>query len=384
MSKLIRSSFAVGLAALALRVAVGVVAAAVLTGIGSQSPVRLTPGDSKDPDIAVSGNITHAVWTESGGILHSRNSGLTWTSPITVATGDDPSLIVDRNGALHLAFTESSSPTINVYYTRFVSPTWLPPLQVSGGANNTSLPDIAAAPNGNLYIVWGEQTAAPQPQVEIAESTNGGSTWPSVAPVGSVVGEVSGNAPKIAVGADAVQHVVWQDTTNPTLRIKHTQRATTTWTIPAFVSDASSAAYSPDLVAMSGKAHVIWQQSSGATATIRYAHGTGLLWSTPVTLSAASESASEPAIAASTYGALIAAWDSGVTITLRMGGVGGWSNPQILGTDASNVGHVALAAGPNGIVHAVFAKGAGGSRDIWHNTFTTKGVYLPLVMKNSP
>jgi len=243
---------------------------------------------------------------------------------------------------------------------------------VSSGSNNTSLPDIAAAPNGDLYVVWNEQTGTPA--IQIARSTDGGLTWPSVLPVSNA----SGNAPKIAIGADGVQHVVWQDAAAPPFRIKHSERVTTTWTLPALVSDASTSSFSPNLAVVSGRAHVVWQQSS----SIRYAHGAALLWSTPITLS--TSSASEPAIAASSHGALIAAWDSSMTITARMGGVGGWGNAQTLGSSASGVGHVALAQGRDGVVHAVFTSGASGSRDIAYNFFKTFGVFLPAVMRNYP
>lgn len=365
-----RSLVACLLGLLAAWAAAGAVVAAALSGPGTSIIVAATPGDSKDPDVAYTNGVTHVVWSEAGWIMHSKNTGLSWTAPISVATGDDPSLAVGA-GVLHLAFTETSSPTINVYTTRYVSNTWTPPLQVSGGANNTSEPDIAAAPNGDLYTVWSEQVGGLSP-IEIAKSTDGGVTWPSVAPISNV----AGNAPRIAIGPDGVQRIVWQDAASAPFRIKYAERTTTTWSIPALLSDASASSFVPEIAAQTGKAHAVWQQSS----SVRYAHGAGLLWSSPITLS--TSSASEPAIAASSFGALIAAWDEGTTIAVRMGGAGGWGVTQTLGTNVSGIGHVALASGVNGTVHAAFTSGASGSRDIAYNSFTTNGVFLPLVTKN--
>jgi hypothetical protein len=127
--------------------------------------------------------------------------------------------------------------------------------------------------------------------------------------------------------------------------------------------------------------HVVWQQS----ASIRYAHGANLTWSAPVTISTGS--ASEPAIAALSSGSLLAAWDAGTTIDARQGGPAGWLTFTPLGSNTDGIGHVALAAGANDRVNAVFAWGASGSRDIAYNWFApvqlNNKVYLPLVLNNN-
>jgi hypothetical protein len=281
-------------------------------------------------------------------------------------------LVVDRNGVPQLAFTALISSTTNVYHTRFVSPTWTVPIRVSTGANNTAAPDIAAAPDNRLNIAWSEaKPLTTTNQIEIAESTNGGVSWPSAGPIL----DARGNAPRIAIGADDVTHVVWQDDTATPFHINHMQRTTGAWSVGAIVSSQASSAFSPDLTASGGEAHVVWKQAN----VIQYAHGAGITFSTPLAISSAS--ASEPAIATTSSGALIAAWDAGTTITTRMGGPGGWGSEQSLGSNASGVNHVALTSGPSGSVYAVFAAGANGSRDIEFNSFATTAVYLPLVLK---
>ena len=165
-----------------LVLALGVVYAAA-AGAGSPVVIWPTPGDSQEPVIGYGNNITHAVWVEGDWIVHSSNAGLGWTAPISVALGDEPSLVVDRNGVPQLVFTALISSTTNVYHTRFVSPTWTAPIRVSAGTNNTAAPDIAVAPDNRLDIVWSEVLPLTiTNQIEFAESTHGGVSWPSAGP----------------------------------------------------------------------------------------------------------------------------------------------------------------------------------------------------------
>jgi len=377
MNRFLRLMTVVVASALALALSMHYVIAAPSAPGETGSPIVIaaTPGDSKDPDIAVSGGITHVVWNEAGWIMYSASSGLTWTVPISVATGDDPALAIDNTGTPQLAFTEFFSPSINVYSTRYMTGAWTAPLKVSAGVNNASLADIAAAPNSTLAIAWSEQQLG-TPQLMLAESTNGGATWPSVGPILNI----TGSAPQIAYGSDNTLHLIWQDNTSTPYRIKHSQQATSTWSLPVLVSDNSASSFAPAVATVLTQTHIVWQQAS-----IRYAYGANLTWSAPVTISTGS--ASEPAIAAMTSGSLLAAWDAGALIDARQGGPAGWLTFTPLGSNANGIGHVTLAAGSNDRVNAVFAWGASGSRDIAYNWFVpaqlNNKVYLPLVMNNN-
>jgi hypothetical protein len=67
----------------------------------------------------------------------------------------------------------------------------------------------------------------------LAESTNGGATWPTVGPVLNV----AGSAPQIASGSDNTLHLIWQDNSSAPYRIKHSQQTATTWSLPVLASD---------------------------------------------------------------------------------------------------------------------------------------------------
>lgn len=356
MSKSFRSLMTLAISALTVLWVVTAVSAAP-TSPGNPIVIAATASDSQRPQIAYANAITHAVWVDSGWIIHSRNTGLTWTAPISVAIGDDPALTVDSSGVPQLAFTALISGTLNIYHTRYSANAWSAPVQVSDGLANTSAPDIAAAPDNSLSIVWSEGVAR---QLHLARSTNGGQTWPDLSPIFAA----NGSAPEIAIGADNVTHVAWQDDTAAPFRIMHTQRVTGTWSLIDVLSDETASSFSPDVAASGNEAHVVWQQTSG----IRYTRGTNLNFAAPITLSTGPASA--PTIAAITSTSLATAWDAGVTITLRLSTAGVWGSPLTMGVNAAGAGQPALSAGPNGAVYGAFTWGGVGSRDIAFNVYT--------------
>lgn len=324
-------------------------------GVGSPAIIAATAADSQRPQLAHGNAITHAVWAEAGWIVHSRNTGLSWTAPISVAVGDDPALAVDSTGQLHLAFTTLISGTLNVYHSRYSGSTWSAPLQVSDGLANTSAPDIAVAPDNTLAVVWSQGQAK---QLHLAGSSNGGQTWPDLAPIFAA----NGSAPKIAIGTGNVLHVVWQDDTAVPFRIKHLQRASLTWSLIDVLSADTTSAFSPDVFAGT-EAHLVWQQA----AAILYTRGSHLNFSAPITLSTGTASA--PAIHAAGNG-VAAAWDAGTSIGLRVNPTGTWNSLAILGTQAAGVGQPIVLGGPNGVVYGAFTWGASGTRDIAFNIYT--------------
>jgi hypothetical protein len=376
MSRYIRSLIVVGLSLAALSVAMGVVLAATHAGPGTAIVIANTPGDSTDPVVAYGSGITYAVWSEAGWIVYSKNSGLSWAAPISITEGDEPALAVDHNGVPQLAFTELLSSTVNVYHTRYVGNAWTAPLRLSNGTDNTSSPDIAVAPNNTLRVVWSQQQPlTTTKQIEIAESTNGGSSWPSLGPIL----DAHGSSPKVAIGADGLTHVIWQDDTSTPFHLNHVQRLSGAWSIAAILSDATAPALAPDLITAGNQVHAVWEQSQA----IQYTQGADLSFSAPLTISTGAAKA--PSIAATAVGSIVAAWksDPDTSIALRVKDSTGWGSTQSFGSNPSGVGHVSLSAGPTDYTYAVFTWGASGSRDIAFNYLATTSfrVHLPLIVR---
>ena len=373
MSKSIRSLTIVIISTLVSLWGITAVLAAPMS-LGSPAVIAVTAPDSQRPQLVYANTVTHAVWVDAGWIVHSRNTGVSWTAPISVAFGDDPALTVDFAGVPQLAFTALISGTLNVYHTRYSASAWSAPLQVSEGLGNTSAPDIAVAPDNSLAVVWSEGVAK---QLHLARSTNGGQTWPDVAPIFAA----NGSAPKIAIGTDNVTHVVWQDDGAAPFRIKHTQRLTGTWTLIDVLSAETASAFAPDVAAQGNAAHIAWQQSSA----ILYTHGVNLNFVAPITLS--TSSASAPKITAVTTSTLATAWDAGNSIALRLNDSGIWGTTLTLGTNVSGAGQPTVTAGPNGAVYGAFTWGATNSREIAFNAYTpetmllTPRLFLPSITR---
>lgn len=373
MDRYFRWILVFGVSLTALSLVVKIAPAAVL---GNPIVIATTPGDSKDPAVAYGNGLTLTVWTEGGWIMYSKNSGLSWTTPVSITEGDEPALVADRTGRPQLAFTELINSTVNVYESRYVNGAWTAPLRLSNGTDNTSAPDIAVAPDNKLIVVWSQTSALTSTkQIEIAESTNAGASWPSFGPIL----DAHGGAPKVSVGLDGVTHVIWQDDTAAPFRIKHTQRLTGVWNAAAILSDATAPALSPDLIAFGNQAHAVWEQSQ----SIRYAQGAGISFGTPITISTGL--AQEPSITAGALGSIVAAWKSetDTSIAVRVKDSSGWGSLQSFGTNPAGIGHVNLAPGPTDNTYGVFTWGASGSRDIAFNYLLIPSlkVYLPIITR---
>lgn len=133
--------------------------------------------DSTFVDIAISPNDTgHAVWREEVGNVGSivykneNNWGNNTTNLVTI-----------------------SAPAIPVV---------------------VSEPRIVAKNNNRLDIVWSQGEPTTNVNIYHAYSTNGGGSWQGVTPVADT--SPSSRLPDIAIDANGVYHLVWEEGTNPT------------------------------------------------------------------------------------------------------------------------------------------------------------------------
>lgn len=90
-----------------------------------------------------SSDSVYFVWT--------TNQGLSWTTPFPVCAGKFPALDICPSGFRHLAW---QSPDGEIYYDCLDD--WSPPLNVSGSAEQSSLPDLVVDSSNVKHIVWVE------------------------------------------------------------------------------------------------------------------------------------------------------------------------------------------------------------------------------------
>jgi hypothetical protein len=133
-----------------------------------------TTAPTRGPSLATGSNgAVHLAWTvgeDPAADVHlatSTDGGLTFGSPSVVANSDGhadaPTLVVDGDGTLHVAYAEASRESPGryaIHYTR--RPTgqeaFETPLAVclgdTSGVDHVGFPSLAVDGDGNLYVVW--------------------------------------------------------------------------------------------------------------------------------------------------------------------------------------------------------------------------------------
>lgn len=104
-----------------------------------------------------------AFWIEtisgSSHLVYSKKPvNSAWSAAQNIATGillADPNATVDSNNTIHLVWSDTN----DIYYSRLPqNGTWLAPIRIANTLPPSLVPDIATADNGDLHIVWQEDT----------------------------------------------------------------------------------------------------------------------------------------------------------------------------------------------------------------------------------
>jgi hypothetical protein len=224
----------------------------------------------------------HLVWLEDiesdfNLIMYSHKDRRGWTAPVDIFSSDQdknitaPSLAIDQNGYLHIAFlgdgisySQAYAPLANSA-RNWSTPTILYPLE-----NFLDLPDIAAGPGGKIYIIFaiknGENSG-----IYLFSSSDGGTSWED--PV-IVFQNQSANrlihSPKITLSTNEGLHVAWTETnypeTFPPLGIRYAHSLDgINWSSPVSIADGP---YTELDIASKGpnEIHIAWS----GTADDRY------------------------------------------------------------------------------------------------------------------
>ncbi|AMD01586.1 sialidase family protein [Halomonas chromatireducens] len=158
-----------------------------------------------------------AAWTTYEGdlyISHSQDGGNTFAQPQPVARDDArparaPSLAVDDEGRVHLAWSVGEDPAANIHYTLSDSSGAIlaEPAVVATSRGHSDAPSLAVDANGTLHLAYaeaadgpgqpsrlyytradhGERFATPRPLVEEQSEDAAGHGYPSIAVAGSHV-----------------------------------------------------------------------------------------------------------------------------------------------------------------------------------------------------
>lgn len=169
-------------------------------------------------DIAAgSGGAVHAAWTEYDGALwyaDSHDGGRSFLRPMRVAGSDRqparaPSLAVDQQGRVHLAWTGGEDPDAGIHVARADKGALFgKPARIGGKGARADAPRIAFTPDGALHLVF---VSHPQPRgvAAILHAQADAGTLRFGAPhTLSAPGEAAG-APHLAVDGRGAVHIAW-------------------------------------------------------------------------------------------------------------------------------------------------------------------------------
>jgi hypothetical protein len=335
--------------------------------------------DSEAPALVVTSSGTlHVVWEEGAELYHSHRESSSWSTPSRVATGEQPSLAVGPDDAVHLAFVNEIGDVYNVYYTRWDGSDWAqPPRKVSETSSFSDSPDLAVAPDGHRHVVWTEDD-----QVYYGDSADG-VIW-AYGPF------AEGSAPTVGTGGDGVVHSAWQVEESVNYEVYFSKLEEDSWSPPQNVSDSPGAdSTAPDLsLQADGTPHLAWQEVISATAQVRYSYGPG--WSQTVTLSDSDSGAYLPSLAVAPWGIRHAAWEDfsfpyyRIRYTYAYGPDSTWRPPTTIAQSPSpsqQLADVSLCNGSDGAVHAVWVATEGGKGEILYASNQLHHILLPLALR---
>jgi len=199
----------------------------------SWSTKRLTfnSGDSRNSSIAIdSSDNLHLVWYDySPGNCEiyykkSTDNGASWTTKrLTFNWGSSyfPSIAVDSSDNLHVVWADISYANHEICYKKSTDSgaTWTN-RRLTYNFGYSSVPSIADDTNGNLYVVWPDDTPGNN-EIYCKWSMDGGVTWTS-----ERLTYNSGDSENPAIAADSNNHIhiLWEDDSPSNFEIYYKQK----------------------------------------------------------------------------------------------------------------------------------------------------------------
>jgi PKD repeat protein len=240
------------------------------------------------PSMSIDGEgvlyLAYAGWAGSAtqwDIFFSKsvNGGRTWSLPFKVnndaggALQLEPSIFVDHNRAIFIAWTDYRNGQADVYFSKstdlglsFTANVRVNDVQVNG----QSQPDLAVDSMGLIHVVWTDSRNIPGtgPDIYYANSTDSGLSFNPSQRVNNDAGNVEQSEPAIAVASDRSVYVVWTDPRNGArgtdIYFSKSTDLGGTWAPNFFLNDdvGNHAQSAPDIaIDAAGTVYVAWTDS---------------------------------------------------------------------------------------------------------------------------
>jgi len=266
-----------------------------------------------------SGNI-NVAWKEdnTGEIFfrRSQDNGTGWSAAVnisnTAGNSDGPKIVVDSSGNINVAWGDFDPGNSDIYFTRSADngATWSQVKNIYPSTVGSHYPDIAVDNSGNINVAWLEDTPT-DVEIYFSRSTDNGATW-------SQVKNISNNSsyssdPEIAVDSDGNINVVWSDN-SPGIFDIFFSRSTNNgagWSTAVNISSNAANCYYPDIALDSaGNINVVWSHYDSGNYDIYFSRSldNGPTWTSFLNISNNTGTSFNPAIAADSAGNINVAW----------------------------------------------------------------------------
>ena len=344
-------------------------------------------GDSRYPAIAVSSSgILHLVWYDNspgnpeifykksidGGGTWTNNQRLTWTP----AFSSSPSIVVDSSHRIHVVWHDYPMGESAICYTRSTDggSTWAAMKRLTWTSDDREDPAIVSDSFGNLHVVWTDSISGNW-EIYHRKSTDGGNNWAAARRLTWTSGDCF--EPTAAAGPSGHVHVVWwnDQAGNPEVYHKRSTDGGGTWAAPQRLSWSSGGTYYPDIaVDSSGHPHVVWHDYTPGFPDIfhRMSADAGASWTTRQRLSWTSSYSMDPAIAAGASGSLHVVWydttpgNNEIYYVRSTNGGATWEAAQRLTSTSGDSEEPDIVVDSSGYLHVVWDDGTSGNQEIYY------------------
>ncbi len=255
--------------------------------------------DGSSGPLAGSVYVAWREYLTRGNILlrRSADGGATWLPRVQVDASppgtavNPPAITVDGTGVVYVAWSDTRTGNLQVFVRRSADggATWSAETQVSQGVANANALSLAAM-GGTAYLAWRDvDPATYNVTLWAARSTNQGAIWTSTA-VDAGPTPTNRDAPQIYAAPDGSVQLVWIGTNavgTPSIRSSRSADGGATWSSPARVDDASAAplAYrTPRVASAGGDLYAVWSDTrNGDPDVFVTTSRNGLAWGDGVT-----------------------------------------------------------------------------------------------------
>ncbi|HEX5424326.1 MAG TPA: PKD domain-containing protein [Candidatus Acidoferrales bacterium] len=234
--------------------------------------------------IGTNGNLS-VVWEDDGqsvsdvSFSHSSDHGATFSSPQSLSyhTGNSGSqqIAIDLNGNIDVVWTNETSGKFDIFFTRSVDngATFSTPSDVSNGSGNAQNPQMGLDAKGNINLVWEDNMPS---DIYFARSNNGGGSFSS--PV-----NISNNGgfsvdPFLTVDGGGNVSVAWEDDTpgNKDIFFSRSTDSGATFSEPINLSNDPLLSLAADMAAdKNGNINVTWQDSTPGVSQVFFSRLSG-------------------------------------------------------------------------------------------------------------